>query len=50
MRRLRRFLHIPLRVAVALMVVIIASVIAGILVVRSGWFHERVRERIAFYI
>jgi len=47
---MRRFLHIPLRVAVALMVVILASVIAGILVVRSGWFHERVRERIAFEI
>jgi translocation and assembly module TamB len=43
MRKLGRVL---LRVAVALLIVVSACAIAGILVARSGWFRERVRERI----
>jgi translocation and assembly module TamB len=35
-----------LRVLVAVTVLVIACAIAGLLVVRSGWFRERVRERV----
>ena len=43
MRKLRRIL---LRIGVGLTIVAIACAIAGLLVVRSGWFQEQVRERI----
>jgi len=43
MRRLGRVL---LRVLVGALVIVTACAISGVLVVRSGWFRERVRERI----
>ena len=43
MRKLGRVL---LRITVALLIVFTACAIAGIFVARSGWFRERVRERI----
>jgi translocation and assembly module TamB len=43
MRKLGRIL---LRVVVALVILAIACAIAGILVVSSGWFREKIRERI----
>jgi translocation and assembly module TamB len=41
-----RALRILARIAVALAIVAAATVLAAILVLRSGWFQERVRERI----
>src|SRR5271165_6211343 len=38
--------RILLRVIVALVVLVIACAIGGLLVVRSGWFHERIRESV----
>src|SRR5215470_3033315 len=38
--------RILLRVLAAVAVIVIACAIAGLLVVRSGWFRERVRERV----
>jgi translocation and assembly module TamB len=38
--------QVVLRIAVALAIVLMACGIAGLVVVRSGWFHEKVRERI----
>src|SRR5207237_927886 len=38
--------RIGLRIFVALLIVAVSLIIAGILVVRSGWFYEKVRERI----
>lgn len=43
---MRKLGRIALRVAVAFAVLLVVCGIAGLLVVRSGWFHERVRERI----
>ena len=43
---MRKFWHIVLRIWVALAILVAACAIAGILVARSGWFRERVRERI----
>ena len=47
MRKLGRIL---LRIAVALTILIAASLMTIVLVVRSGWFQERVRERIIFEV
>jgi translocation and assembly module TamB len=44
--RIGHILHLLLRIAVALVLLAIACAIGGLLVVRSGWFHERVRESI----
>jgi translocation and assembly module TamB len=43
---MKRFGRLLLRIVVALAIVALATLIAGVLVVRSGWFQERVRERI----
>src|ERR1017187_6865983 len=43
---MRKLGRIVLRGAVALGIVLVVCAIAGLLVVRSGWFHERVRQRI----
>ncbi len=43
---MRKFGRVMLRAGVALAIVAAACAIAGMLVVRSGWFRERVRERI----
>ena len=43
---MRTFGRIVLRALVALVVLLLACSVAGLLVVRSGWFRERVRERI----
>lgn len=39
-------LLVALRIGVALAIVVIACFIAGVFVIRSGWFQEKVRERI----
>lgn len=41
-----RFLRILARIAVAIVILAAACVLATILVLRSGWFQEKVRERI----
>ncbi|HML15587.1 MAG TPA: translocation/assembly module TamB domain-containing protein [Bryobacteraceae bacterium] len=47
MRRFwRRLRHISLRAAVAVVIVLAAAALSLVMVVRSGWFQERVRERI----
>jgi hypothetical protein len=43
---MRRFRHISLRVVVAMAIVLFACALSFVMVVRSGWFQERVRERI----
>jgi translocation and assembly module TamB len=43
---MRRTLRIALKLAAALTVLLTILAIAGVLVLRSGWFHEKVRERI----
>ncbi len=43
MKKVRRIVW---RVTVAVAILLLASFIAGVLVLRSGWFHERVRQRI----
>ena len=43
---MRRFGRILLWVAVAGAVLVMAALIAGVVVARSGWFREKVRERI----
>ena len=43
---IRKFRHISLRIAVALGIVLAAAALSFVMVVRSGWFQERVRERI----
>jgi translocation and assembly module TamB len=43
---MRRLAHFSLRVAVAIATILFACGIAGVLVIRSGWFQEKVRERI----
>ena len=43
---MRKFGRILLRVGVALTILLMAGAIAGVIVVRSGWFQEKVRERI----
>ena len=42
---MRKFGRILLRVSVALVILAVACAIAGVIVVRSGWFREKVRER-----
>jgi translocation and assembly module TamB len=44
--KMRKLGRILLRTIVALIILAIASAIAGVLVFRSGWFREKVRERI----
>ena len=43
---MRKLGRIVLRLAVALGILLVVAAIAGFLVIRSGWFHERVRQRI----
>jgi translocation and assembly module TamB len=43
---MRLFGRIALRVIAGIIVVALACAIAAVMVFRSGWFHERVRERI----
>jgi translocation and assembly module TamB len=47
---MRRLNQIVLRMGAGIAVLVVAALIAGMLVFRSGWFHERVRERIVFEI
>ena len=43
---MKKFARILLRVAAALVALLAVCAVAGIFVVRSGWFQEKVRERI----
>jgi translocation and assembly module TamB len=43
---MRKFGRILLRISVGLAILAVACAIAGVFVVRSGWFREKVRERV----
>jgi translocation and assembly module TamB len=45
---MKRFLRIAARIFAAIFVLLLIAALAGVLVVRSGWFQEKVRERIVF--
>lgn len=43
---MRTVARVTLRISAGVAVIVLAALLAGVLVVRSGWFHERVRQRI----
>ena len=44
--RVRVLVRIAVRVVVALAILTAACILAGVVVLRSGWFQEKIRERI----